>query len=321
MKKRVLIITIVVLFAVGILTSIFIPKETTTSYGKTVKVKTQNLYNSIIVQGSVVGTKRQSIIFSESSNILDIYVSVGQSVKKGDKILLRQSKNDGSKTLQALATKVDSLLSDFGIPSSVTPTVSMNAALVISSTDGVVTKVVAEKNKVFPGYTVAVEISDPTCCTLIAEVPELYISSIRIGQEATVNGPAFDKEVYHGIVSSISQKAQKKIKLTGEGSVFLPVEIELDRADESLKSGCSATIQIRTTEKKNALVLPYDCIIQDESGRELVYCLKEDGGFEIRRVLTGLELKNETEIIYGLNQGDIVVENPNEIINSGGNNK
>jgi len=315
-KKVILGIICSIMIAVGTYRSISFQKENIPIAPETVEVKTKNLYNSVVVQGSVAGSHHQSIIFSESSNILDVYVTVGQSVKKGDKILLRRTPRVKDSSFQLFAGKLNSLLSDYGIPSELMPTVSENTALVTSALNGVVTKLQAEEDEKFPGYAVAAEICDPTVCTVIAEIPELYISSVKPRQEASIVGAAFTKDEYRGVVTEISQNTRKKINLTGERSAYLPVKIQVTNADNSLRQGCSATVKIKTEEKKNALVLPYDCITQDDAGRELVYVLKEDGKIELRRVMTGLELEDETEIIYGVKHGEVVVQNPDEIKNN-----
>lgn len=281
---------------------------------ETIAVKVQNLYNSVVVPGIVIGNNRQSIIFSESSNILDVYVKVGQTVKKGDKILLRKRTQTTDPSLQVFTKKVGNVLSEYGIDFELTPTISENTALVTSSFDGVITKLHVESGESFPGYTVAAEICDQSVCTVTAEIPELYVSSIRIGQEATVSGAAFAQKEYSGVVTAISRNVRKKVNLTGEGSAYLPVEIRVKDADSSLKAGCTATVKILTEKKEQALVLPYDCITQDDNGKELVFIAKADGTLEKRRIITGLELEHETEIVYGLKEGEKAVRDPNKIV-------
>ncbi len=311
MKKGLFALVCVIMFSFGVYQFTSVSAHTDSISAETVSVKTQNLYNSVIAQGTVVGNLRQSIIFSEPSNILNVYVTEGQRVAKGDKILLRRTENNEG--LQAFAETVSNLV-DSHIPLSFLPTVSQNTALITGTIDGTVTKLTAKQGEVSAPFTVIAEISDPNSCIVIAEIPELYISSVRVGQEAAVSGTAFAKETYHGHVTEISQKAQKKFNLTGEGSPYFSVQIKLTHADASLRQGCSTTVKIKTAEKKDALVIPYECIFQDDDGRELVSVMKSDGTCELRRIVTGLELEDETEILYGLKKGEAVVMHPKQQI-------
>lgn len=313
MKKGILAGTCIIMLTVGVYGTDAFQHESEPIHVETVAVKTQNLYNSVVAQGSVVGYERQSIIFSGTSNILDVYVTEGQTVEKGDKILLRKTSDSESGSLQTFANSVHTFLTEHGIDSSFLPTVSKKTALVTSNINGIVTSLDAKPGAAVSGFTVAAEITDTSTCTVLAEIPELYISSVCIGQEAVVNGSAFAKESYHGTVSVISGKAQKKINLTGEGSNYFPVTITLTETDRSIRPGCTASVKIKTAEKKNASVIPYECIIQDENGKEFVYVLKNDGSIEMRRILTGLELKDETEIIYGLKPGERVILDPGQM--------
>ena len=94
----------------------------------------------------------------------------------------------------------------------------------------------------------------------------------------------------------------------------MDVTISLDRFDERFKTGLSADVTFTLTDPRKICVLPYETIGQDEGG-EYVYIYK-DGKACRKKVFTGAEFSDGTEIIKGVTAEDLVFTDPESIAKS-----
>ena len=80
--------------------------------------------------------------------------------------------------------------------------------------------------------------------------------------------------------------------------------------------GLTARARLVVGSTKDALVVPYDYVLQDEAGTEYVYVYQE--GRAIRRDVTaGEELSEGYLIVSGLSAGDRIVQEPASIKKDG----
>lgn len=145
---------------------------------------------------------------------------------------------------------------------------------------------------------------------LTVPVSEQYISQIKEGQQASFSLTAYPDITFTGTVSKIAGAARNKYI----GSVLetvVDVQILPDSYDERLKTGLTADVQFTLTEPKNICVLPYEAIGQDEVG-EFVYVYL-DGKAVKRRIFTGAEFSDGTEVIKGITAEDKVFTSPDAI--------
>lgn len=151
--------------------------------------------------------------------------------------------------------------------------------------------------------------------TLIVTAPvsEQYISRISLGQTVTFTLAAYPDEFFTGTVAQISSAARSRYS----GSVLetvVDVTIAPDEFDERFKTGLSADVKFTLTTPRKICVLPYEAIGQDEGG-EYVY-VYEDGKACRRKIFTGAEFSDGTEIVKGVTTEDLVFTSPEEIADS-----
>lgn len=184
-----------------------------------------------------------------------------------------------------------------------------------SPIDGIVTCLNVSKGSVAGTLQPIITVSDLSELQAKASIGEYYISKIREGQEAEITGDAFDGTTYHGIVSHISPVAIQV--MTGQRSdTFVEVIVDVTDEDVRLKPGYSANVKIITDTKDEALIVPYEAVVQDENNNDIVYVYK-NGIAHKRKVITGTELDLETEIVRGLQKGEKVILNPSKKIKDG----
>lgn len=169
-----------------------------------------------------------------------------------------------------------------------------------SPINGVVGSVkVASGNSVSPTALVCT-IVDPNRVALNVTVDEYDIAKIQVGQNALVTLDVADGELLSGTVSSVG-----KVGTVKNGVVLFEVEISIDDPGPNAKPGMSADASISVDRVENALVVPNSALEWRADGYA-VRVQSADGGLEYRMVETGLRSGSNTEIVFGLSDGDVV---------------
>lgn len=187
---------------------------------------------------------------------------------------------------------------------------------VYSPASGIITGVtVRESVPALPGISL-ITISDTSSgYKVLASVPEADISRVQLGNRASIRCAANPLQQYEGRVTKIYPTAHKALKGTVTETV-VDVEITLDQWDESLKPGFTARVDIFGGEDSVLITVPYEAIRQDENNDEYVY-VYQDGSIQKNLIVTGQELTNEVEVLFGLSQDSIVIFNPGDVVREG----
>ncbi len=114
--------------------------------------------------------------------------------------------------------------------------------------------------KVEPGQTVAASLQAPVLFTLAEDlakmelqvnVDEADVGQVRVGQKATFSVDAYPSRKYPADITRVGYGSQ-----TTDGVVSYLTVLKVDNADLSLRPGMTATAEITTTERENALLVP-----------------------------------------------------------------
>ena len=91
------------------------------------------------------------------------------------------------------------------------------------------------------------------------------------------------------------------------GVVSYIVTVEVDPTDAPLRAGMNSVVNVITEIRDGVLVIPNRMIRIDRStGRSYVNVLRGDQAFEVE-IITGLRSDLESEVLQGLNEGDVLV--------------
>jgi len=169
--------------------------------------------------------------------------------------------------------------------------------------DGEVTSVHAEEGDIFsPTGMPVIHLIDPTIMEIEVEIDEIDIADVKTGQKAIIEVDALPALQLEGEVTSISLLS-KKIG----GLVLYEVTIGFDVPQGyNLKIGMSAIADIIFEERSNVLLVPNRAINQDSQGNPVVKVMVDEE-IEERPVVTGISDGFDTEIVGGLNEGDVAV--------------
>lgn len=288
----------------------------------TISPKRKNIYDHINADGRIKEGNRRDIYAKELSEIGKIFVTKGENVKKGSplfeiKPLAGERLNDGIYTVDNSA--VFEVFREYGleIPDlEKFSFVSTEDSIVTSPIDGVITDINIVNGENVNMLKRLITVSDFSDVYISILIPEAYSAKVTEGAEAKITAEAFGDNQYFGKIESISPVATYIPSITGEGKTYISAVVRPNSKNNLFRPELSVKTKITVNTIKNALTLPYECIRQDENGKEFVYCV-ENGIIRKQVVKTGYELEQETEIRSGLKKDSIVVFDPDDNISEG----
>lgn len=139
----------------------------------------------------------------------------------------------------------------------------------------------------------------------IAEISlnEIDAARIKTGQKAALTFDAIPELTISGEVAEIDA-----IGTISQGVVTYNIKIAFDTQDERVKTAMSVSAAIITEAKPDVLLVPNSAIKQQNDGYYVEIFAGETESPRRRQVVqTGLSNDTETEIISGLNEGEIIV--------------
>jgi HlyD family secretion protein len=165
--------------------------------------------------------------------------------------------------------------------------------------DGVVLEVRVQVGETASPGAPVVLLGDGQGHTVHAVVHEAHIARVRPGQRASIAFDALPGQRLHGQVLKVASLPNPAGALPA-----YTVEIAI-AADEALRPGMTATIEIATEERESALVVPRGAL-RLHDGRWVVQVLR-DGQTTTVPVSIGLAQGREVEVLDGLSEGDRVI--------------
>jgi len=167
--------------------------------------------------------------------------------------------------------------------------------------DGIITKKEIEKGEIVSAYQPVISLISVNNFEIQANVPEVDIAKVKVGNQAKITFDAYGEEVIFKAKVVKIDPAETII----EGVATYKVTLNLVEKDKRIKPGLSADIDILTAKKENVLVIPQRGVIEKD-GQKFVRVYK-DGQIKEKEVKTGLsDGKGQIEIKEGLNEGDLI---------------
>jgi HlyD family secretion protein len=160
--------------------------------------------------------------------------------------------------------------------------------------------------------TPAFRLDDLSTLLVDVLVSEVDINQVEGGQDATLTFDAILGKEYHGKVTDVA-----RIGTAQQGVVEFVVTVELTDADEQVKPGMTAAVNIVVGELGNVLLVPNRAVrVQD--GQRVVYILK-DGVLTPVKITLGASSDVQSQVVEGeLQPGDLIVLNPPTVFESNG---
>ncbi len=178
--------------------------------------------------------------------------------------------------------------------------------------DGVIAKVDAKKgDNVSSGAVIGTLITKQKIVTV--DLNEVDISKIKTGQSADITFDAIDNLTATGTVVSVDS-----IGTTAQGVVSYSVKIALNTADSRILSGMSASATINTESQKDVIAVAtaaiktqgkrsYVEVVTDANIKPGMNLTIDKKNIERRFVELGLADETKTEIVSGLDEGELII--------------
>lgn len=280
------------------------------------------------VVGTIRAKLRASLEAKASGRIVELPVVLGQKLKRGDLLVRldapeikarfeqaeanlqqaeREWKRISSLYNQQAATQADSDAAESRLQLAQAGVSEARAMLdyveVKAPFDGVVTRKVADIGDLASPGKPLVELEDPARLQLEADVPEAISDKIQPGARMAVRIGKADSELT-GTVAEIAPNADPLSRT---------FRVKLDLPDQHrLMSGQFARLAVPVGEV-TSLRVPATAVVQ-RGQMEMVFAV-ENQRARLHLVKTGHQLKDETEIISGLDAGDsVVVDNASLLV-------
>ena len=177
-------------------------------------------------------------------------------------------------------------------------------AEIVAPFDGTITALnVLAGNVATPGVVV-ISMADRSQLHVDIPISELDISTVKVGESATLNFDAFPAKNYAGQVTAVTTDPA-----ISSGSVTYQVRVVVQGVDASLLPGMTAGVTIVTSQENDVLVVPSRAV-KTVNGRQVVYLVRSNQLIPVR-VTLGASNDTETVVTGGfLQAGQTIVVNP-----------
>ncbi|RWC21260.1 MAG: efflux RND transporter periplasmic adaptor subunit [Mesorhizobium sp.] len=299
---------------------------------KTVRATKSAVVRPVRVPGTVTLDERRVTVVSTRTEafieeVADI--TTGEAIEKGRPLVrfyareiaqagaLYAADLKGGSDRNAAAGSLQRL-ENLGVPAEAIAEIEKSKKVPISVTlmaprNGVVLERMAVDGMMAEAGQTLFRIADVSTLWVMADVPEYELSSVRIGDEATIRIRSLPGKVFEGKVGLIYPEIQGQTRTAR-------IRIELPNPEGLLLANMYAEVEIATGGTDPAVTVPDSAII-DTGDRQVVIVDKGEGSFEPRDVKIGMQGDGMVEIMEGLAEGEKVVVSANFLIDAESNLK
>ncbi|MBN2402709.1 MAG: efflux RND transporter periplasmic adaptor subunit [Spirochaetes bacterium] len=182
-------------------------------------------------------------------------------------------------------------------------------AIVESPISGYVGNIMVDRGMTVQPSTPLAQVVNMSSVEAVVQIIEEDINRVQTGMSAIIKVEAFPGRTFTGHV-------YKKSAVLNSVSRTQEAHILISNAGLDLKHGMFADVEIIAGKRTNILAVPVDSVMKDEKDNAFVYTV-EDNIAKKRNVVTGLTVKDFTEIKEGLSKNSVVVTLGKENISDG----
>ena len=297
-------------------------------------VKTSKIKNKISLQ-SIIKTDQNIVLQPEFTGpISNIKVVEGQSVNKGDVLMivddggleqsvefqkeqLKLSKTIFERQSRLWADKIGSEIEYLEAKTAFKTQKSRDSQLadqlqksfITAPFDGEIDDIFIELGElVTPGQSPLLRLISTSEMYLEAEVPEKYLKSVSVGTPVEIEIPVLNKKINTKI--SFIGKHINTVNRT------FRVVVKIKKTD-SLSPNLISTLHIFDYINNNALIIPTNIISENSDGSEYVYSVNNNNTAQKIFIKTGNEENGYVEVIEGLKENDIIINEGARLVKEG----
>ena len=238
----------------------------------TVKAETSILKDFVITNGEVETQTSVDVFPSIGGKVVQMNVSLGSLVKKGEVIAYIDPSEAGS----------------YYVNSPVTAPISGS---ILTSTVKVGQKVTAS--------SVIAKIGDISNLQVTAKVPERYVAYLKKGQKAQITFQAYGDQIFEASVYRISPVVDPATR-TKE------IILHFDQKYPQINAGMFANVKLFTVDYSGYPAIQQDALTENGDDYYL-YIVKEDSTVTKRKIVRGKNVDGYVQVLEGLSEGEVVV--------------
>jgi HlyD family secretion protein len=176
---------------------------------------------------------------------------------------------------------------------------NLSNTIIVSPVNGFVARRAVDPGAFVGQNAPVVEVVDISRVRLVANIIEKDLNQLQTGDETQVEVDAFPGEMFMGRIARVAPVLDPATRTAS-------IEIEIPNPGFRLKPGMYARVTVTTDERKDALVVPSNAVV-DMGGRRGVFLAVENDTVTFRPVTVGIDEDTQTEIVNGIAEGDRVV--------------
>jgi HlyD family secretion protein len=150
------------------------------------------------------------------------------------------------------------------------------------------------------GQTAAIQLVDDSAFHVDVDISEADLGRLKLGQEAQVELDALPGQVLSGTLDYIAPTGTTQQNVTTYQS-----RVTLKPTNQLLRVGLSAAVSIITDKRTGVLLVPSGAVRETDSGPQAQ--VKRGSDTALVPIKIGLVGDAQTEVISGLQEGDVVV--------------
>lgn len=240
---------------------------------RTIEAENTILKDYVRTNGEVETQTSIEIFPSIGGKVVQMKVSLGSPVKKGDIIAYIDPSEPGS----------------YFANSPVTAPIS-----------GSILSAPVKTGQKVSVSSVITKIGDIDNLQVTAKVPERYVSELKIGLKAEITLEAYNDAVFYASVSKISPVVDPSTR-TKE------IILNFDKKDSRVNAGMFAKVKLFTTEYKDCITVPQDAVVNN-SDKNYLFVINEDGETVTKRLVTlGKNVDGYYQVLDGVELGERIV--------------
>jgi len=233
----------------------------------------ETLKDYVFTNGEIQTQTAIEVFPAIGGTVVEMKVSLGSPVKKGDVIAYVDPSDAGSYYVKSP---------------------------VVAPIDGSIISSPVKTGQKVSVSSVITKIGDIDNLQINAKIPERYVSDLKMGQKAEISLEAYPEVVFTAHVVRISPVVDAATR-TKE------IILNFDKADSRVNSGMFAKVKLFTNEYSGEIAITQDALVNNNDDYFL-YVVNEDGETVSKRKVTlGKNVDGKYQILDGIGVGETVV--------------
>ena len=276
---------------------------------------------------TVEAEAKNNIQPSSAVRIDDIYVEVGDRVRKGQKLVQMDTANLRQMKLQlenkqtefnrtdelykiggASKPEWDAQKMALDVQQTAYNNLLENTTLV-SPIDGIITARNYDNGDMYTGSAPVLVVEQISPVKLMINVSEGYFTQVKKGEDVDVKLDVYGDEVFKGKVNLVYPTIDAATRT-------FPVEIRLDNKDQRVRPGMFARVTVSFGTETNVVVPDLSIVKQAGAGDRYVYVYHDNGTVTYNKVELGKRMGENYELKSGVpNNAKVVIAGQSRLLN------